>query len=230
MKEGPRRFPALLAVLGAATFFSGIALTYAELAPPLELSTSVAGRFQVFLTQQAALPVAEASKAEQIQECHEVAKSVFARAQPRGRRESLFEACNAIALETVSAAPTMAVAWAVAASTAVELGRVDAFNANLLASIKVAPQEQWLAKVRVDLIEDNFAIAGDALRAAETGQIKVLVQSRLGIGGMAQRYINEPDFRERVTSAVETLPADDQRRFLSEVGAAARAQGVRNAR
>ena len=216
------RVPVLTALFGAVLLFASAALTVQETSPFLATATSEAGRFQAFVAREAQLPVAENSRADIVSACYSLMRSIFARAQPTERRLGLIHACRELALATTASAPTVAIAWTVAAATAGELDDADNFNRELARSAGVAPHEQWIAELRVALTENYFALASEQTQIQEGIDIAILVQTRRGIRSLAARYVDDPGFRERVTRIVEALPPDEQTRFLREVQAAAR--------
>ena len=224
MGEAPSRVPALTALGGLVLAIASGLLAMQELGPPLAIATSPAGQFQAFASGEARLPVAEASRADLIGECYKLTRTLLARAQPTERRLRLLEACRTLALDTVAAAPTVGLAWTVAAAYSGELGDVAGFNQQLRQSWRGAPHEQWIAELRVALTEQYFASADTDIRGQEVSDLAILVQSQRGIKSLAKRYVDDLAFRERVTAVVETLPPADQVRFLHEVQAAARAE------
>lgn len=210
---------------GLVTLLLGAVLAYLEIAPFFALSTSEADRFRLFAQGELALPVAEVSRAELLGVCYTTAGSLYARAQPTVRRRSLLEACHDLAAGTTRDAPTLGLAWLIGASSSGELDRRNDFNHEILTSVVVAPREQWLAELRVDLVERYYTLANEAVIAAEVGDLKILLLSQRGISSIAQRYVDQPDFRERVADVVATLPAAAQRRFVDEVKRGAQALG-----
>jgi hypothetical protein len=207
--------------VGVGLFAVSAYLASAEVGPSVVLATSVAERFEEFSRGSAALPIAETSRERQIRECYSTNQTIYARAQSTTDRNASLRSCETMALSVVSRAPTVALGWSVAAAFAGELGDREAFNSDLAVSQEVAPYEQWLAEFRVALIEQDGSLASKALRSVEDHDLAILVKSNRGVASLAARYVEQPDFRERVTEIVEKLAVSDQNRFLAEVQSAA---------
>lgn len=221
MPERPTLVPAVMMSAAMVLVGSSVALAFAELAPLYELSTSDQERFELFSGPTVALPVAATSRADQVQSCYRLSAGIYARAQPTDRRERLLRGCVSMGMDAVASTPTMGIAWAIAGALSGELNDNSAFNRDFLNAHRVAPTEQWQAEFRVALIEDHFSLADEDLKRAEQEDLALLIQSERGIRSIAARWVDVPDFRDRVTSVAETLSATDQRRFLSEVQHAA---------
>src|SRR5690606_23161383 len=133
---------------------------------------------------------------------------------------SCLSKANAIARESVS----NGYAWFVGALMASRLGQDGAMQARLIRSYKAMPNDQWLAALRVNLVEDRLDEVGASLLAEHERALKLLVRSQRGIDSSARRWIGDEDFRERILALVETLPERDQERFVGRVAALARAR------
>jgi hypothetical protein len=197
---------------------------YAEVAPYLD---SVAGPAQRLADLAAGLPlpVSEASRAALVRECYAIATSTLGRAQPTTRRVALLQSCRSMADEIWAAAPSVGLVPTLSAEFSADLHDKGRFNADLARSFLAAPNEQWLAEVRVQVVEANFDLASAATIDLERKDLSVLVRSRRGIASIARRYIEHPEFRERVTAVVENLSEADQARFVAEVKRAASEAG-----
>jgi tRNA U55 pseudouridine synthase TruB len=129
-----------------------------------------------------------------------------------------FEKANAI----TATMPTNSFAWLVAAVAAEALDDHAGMNAALVHSQRTGPREQWITELRVRLAEDNYARLDDNTRKVNEMDLAVLADSYRGVRTIASRYVNDADFRERITTVVSALPADVQKRFLWSVKKAAR--------
>jgi len=157
-----------------------------------------------------------------LNDCLEAIAGPTGMAQPSGRRIKMLNNCQSLAEKAAGSNPTFALAWYIAAYSSAELKQYDLFNFQLAAAQKTAPNEQWLATLRVSLAEDNMQRLSAEARAGNDADLKLLVQSRLGVAAIAARYVAHKEFRERITSIVETLGNAEQRRFVNYVRAAAR--------
>jgi hypothetical protein len=81
----------------------------------------------------------------------------------------------------------------------------------------LAPQELWIALRRNDMVQPVEGILTAAEYRGQNADFAVMAQSRVGVRFLAARYLGEPAFRERITAVVETLPPEEQRRFLRNI-------------
>lgn len=125
--------------------------------------------------------------------------------------------CAARASEIVAATPTDSFAWLVRAAASVRLLAKDEFNAALRQSQLTGPNEQWIARFRVNLAETYFPQLSAETVKSEAADLKLLASSERGVKLIAKRYVSNPDFRARITAIVETMPPDRQLAFLGNV-------------
>lgn len=164
------------------------------------------------------------SQNAQLLDCFEALSGPVGMAQPTSRRETVINRCQDVALGTSRGAAGSGFSWYIAAHTAAELGQYSSFNQYLKNSQTLGPNEQWLAELRVSLGERHLEQMDRELKAGHAEDLKLLVQSGRGVASIAARYISHTQFRARITDIVETLPPNDQRRFISFVRAAAQNQ------
>ncbi|CAN7280640.1 hypothetical protein LJR255_001330 [Pararhizobium sp. LjRoot255] len=125
--------------------------------------------------------------------------------------------CGGRALQIVSVTPTDSFAWLVRAAASVRLLASDEFNAALRQSQLTGPNEQWIARFRVELAETYFPRLSAETVKTEAADLKLLASSERGVKLIAKRYVSNPDFRARITAIVETMPPDRQIAFLGNV-------------
>jgi len=154
--------------------------------------------------------------------CYDAITGVYGRAQPTSRREAVGANCLKQADAITHAMPTHSFAWFVGALAALQLDQAAGFTDRLRQSQVTGPTEQWIAELRVGLAEDHFDLLPDDVRERNDRDLGLLVVSDRGIASIAQRYVDDPAFRERITVIVERLPERDQQRFVSTIEAAAR--------
>jgi hypothetical protein len=136
--------------------------------------------------------------------------------------------CRLIADKVLGRSPTMSFAWAVRAAADGVLGDFSSMNRDLVASWRTGPNEQWVAEHRSNTAETYFSnLDAEASRAHEQ-DLAILVLSNSGIASIAQRYMNQPDFRERITEIVSKMSDTDQRRFVGSVRRAVQNRTPRN--
>ena len=132
-------------------------------------------------------------------------------------RAAIPQVCLTMADAITQAAPAASYAWYVGAAAAVATGDTAGFNHRLLRSQLTGANEQWIAEVRAALAEEHFAALTQDVTAQHALDLRMLVLSARGIRSIALNYAINPAFRDRIIAIVETLPANDQRRFLSQV-------------
>lgn len=154
--------------------------------------------------------------------CVRTITSIYARLQPAARKAEVNGHCLEAADAAVQVNPSSSYAWYVGALTSALTGDIAGMNMRLLRSQQTGPSEQWIAELRVPLAEDHLGDLTPDVRANHDRDLGMLVASTRGISSIADRYVRQADFRERITAIVETMPEDDQRRFVSRVGSSAR--------
>ena len=153
--------------------------------------------------------------------CVRTISSLYGRLQPSVRKAAVNSNCLKAADAIVKQSPSSSYAWYVGALTSQLTHDTAGMNARLLQSQQTGPTEQWIAELRVSLAEDHLADLTPEVRANHDRDLSMLVATVRGIASIAERYIGQADFRDRITAIVETMPEDDQRRFVSQVGAEA---------
>ena len=138
-------------------------------------------------------------------------------AAPEERRARVLAHCQAQVAHAARRAPTDGYVPLMQAVLDRQNGAVIEMLANVDRSRALAPQELWLASLRNAMIEpfESFLTAEEFL--GQNADFAVMAQSRSGVRVLASRYLAQPAFRERITSIVETLSPDEQRRFLRDI-------------
>ncbi len=150
-------------------------------------------------------------------DCHYGLTSVRALAQPKARIEGLAGRCRTVATTSVQGMPTHSFAWLVLAEASAWMGDMPAMRRAYLMSGATGRNEQWMAEMRVELAENHFATVDSEMRKQHEQDLAMLVRSTRGIFAIARRYLDSPDFHDRIVRIVETLPASQQERFLSAI-------------
>jgi hypothetical protein len=125
--------------------------------------------------------------------------------------------CSDRAADVVATTPTDSFAWLVRAAASALLLAKDDLNVSLQNSQLTGPNEQWIARFRVNLAESNLTHLTARTLEAEKADLRLLVSSEKGVLLIAKRYISNPDFRSRITAIVEQMPQDRQIVFLRTV-------------
>jgi hypothetical protein len=141
--------------------------------------------------------------------------------QGAATRDAILSHCEGELARAEQYAPADGFIWWVRAALAAERNDVEAIFTALQRSRETAPYELWIALRRERIAQRLEALQSPADRAGHDADLLVLARSRRGVQRLATRYLNDTDFRERITALVETLPVEDQRRFLANVRSAA---------
>lgn len=156
-----------------------------------------------------------------VDNCYDALTSIYGIVQPTIKSRAVASNCLAQADAVTQAMPTHSFAWFVGALAALRLEDPSGFADRLRQSQLTGPREQWIAELRVGLAEDNFDLLPSDVRELNDRDLGLLVVSDRGIASIAQRYVRDEAFRERITSIVEQLSEHDQQRFVNSVGIAA---------
>jgi hypothetical protein len=153
--------------------------------------------------------------------CVEAIAGLYGRMQAGGRRDAVLGHCRREADAIADEVPGYAYAHYVGALAAARLGDMAGFNQRVLSAQVTGANEQWVAELRADLVEDHLSAASTEVSRRHEADLRLLVASGRGIASISKRYVRQPDFRERITRIVEAMPEADQARFVSTVGRAA---------
>jgi hypothetical protein len=205
---------AMLACAGAVTAFDELGVFRVGGITP-------ASRFAALAADHYRPAASTLSKTLLLETCAEAISSTYGRLQRAEARHAVAENCLKQADAITAAAPSLSYGWYVGAMAAARLGDQAGFNARLLRSQITGPAEQWIVEQRAGLVEDNFAVADAEVRTRHDGDLRLLVTSVRGIASISGRYVREPEFRERITAIVETMPEADQARFVTQVRSSA---------
>lgn len=103
-------------------------------------------------------------------------------------------------------------------------GQVEQMLTAVARARALAPNEMWQAELRYRLVQPFEWIMTPAEYEGQNADLRVMVQSRNGMRLLARRYLQDRNFRARITGIVETLSDEDQRRFLYNIRVAAEAE------
>jgi hypothetical protein len=206
----------LLLSLGSMLLAFGSAYAlFAESGPYLFAGSGLKQRIEVLAEGQFYPGLSRPAHDLILDDCVAVASSLYGLTMPTERRNAALNTCSSAATGFAAASPTYAYAHYVEALLAAERGDSSTLNAALGASRDLAPTEQWLAELRVKLAEDHLKQLQPAAIAGHEADLALLVISQRGIRVIARRYAALAGFRERITAIVETLPPEQQRRFVA---------------
>ncbi|WP_137152288.1 hypothetical protein [Devosia sp. FKR38] len=132
-------------------------------------------------------------------------------------RSQLAPSCRTIAQRAVAASPTNSFAYFVQAAAAAALDDKVAYNQSLQLSYLTGRNEEWIAEWRLLLVERQGDRTNADLATYHDDDIRLMIRSFRGISTIAAYFVSREDFRDRVTTLLDSLPPADQSRFLSYV-------------
>lgn len=139
--------------------------------------------------------------------------------------ERLLPLCRNIAANVAGRSPAMSLAWIVLAAAAARSDDMTTFNDSLVRSQLTAPNEGWLADLRLRQADAHLADLSDEAVAGYEGDLRVLTFDPYQIWTLARRYIADEPFRARMQVALETTPTVVQARFLDYVSQVLASEG-----
>ncbi len=166
----------------------------------------------------AALPLSTLSQRNLLAECHRAFTDVLnvnLVLAPAGERQAAAGRCLQWAGQATTETANFSFAWYVMALAAAEQGEWEQFNQALIRSRQSGPFEQWIAEYRVDLAESNYHKLTREALAEHDSDLAVLVASSQGVRSIADRYVADPRFRDRIANILDKEPIELQQRFLT---------------
>ncbi len=210
-----RPYPALafsLVLIGAA-----VPTLLGELRPVFSNGHSQSTRMDVLLAGELSIGTSLDARKRALNTCQDTLRDEASWSRGGDARLAMVRACEDAARRILAQSPTDGFAWLIVAEGAVQTGRADEMFEALARSRATAPNELWIAARRVRLGEPMLAWMDDAARAGHDADLLVVARTPRGARSLARRYVGEPAFRARLVALVETLPEQDQIRFLRNV-------------
>lgn len=195
----------------------GAYLAYSEARSYLAGGVLPHERFDALSARAEVIGFSNASKKLVLDNCFEGIVGIYARTRDRTRRAIIAAECLSVADAVVATTPVYSYAWYVGALAAAQVRDADGLATRLRQSQVTGPTEQWIAELRVGLVEDHRVELPPDVLALNDKDLAILVLSSRGIASIAARYVRDPSFRDRITTITETLPPQDQQRFLDQV-------------
>lgn len=152
-----------------------------------------------------------------LNDCLEAIAGPTGLAQPTNRRNNMLENCRYNALNSTKSMPTFALAWYIAAFTSAELKLYDDFNSEIIAAQITAPNERWLAHLRVKLALENYDFLSEKAQISNSKDIRLIANSNKGMNLLASEYVEQTELREIIMNIIETLSEEEQNRFVNNV-------------
>lgn len=201
----------------AALIFALVAawLTWLEATPFTRGSANAETSYARLIDGDVGWGLSTYSKELVLGDCYRGMTSVHGRVQPTARKAAFLEACSAIAERFASSAPSFSYAWLVAAAAKVGLGNEAEANEHFLMAEGTAPNEFWLAHLRLVLFIRNIAAFSEHSRAAFERDIQVHLGTDTGTRRLVSTMFAMPDLKPHVVRVAERLPENVQWRLIS---------------
>ncbi|KQV44417.1 MULTISPECIES: hypothetical protein [unclassified Rhizobium] len=211
----------LLAMLASAYALSK------ELSPFLALPVEEAANAEAYASEDFGVGLSSYSREMVMKSCFRIVLGYTDLQLLYEPARNVVDKCRLRAAEVVERTPSDSFAWLVRAASSIRLVKVEEFNAALRNSQKTGPNEQWIARERIELAENFYGRTDDATKTTHETDLALMASSYRGVKVIARRYVSDPNFRARITTVVEKLPAERQRLFVGNVKKAM--QEIRNA-
>lgn len=157
-----------------------------------------------------------------VEVCFEVTTSLYARLKSSVERQVVVQTCDQQIEKILESNPTNGLAWFAKALVGHLQDDERALNKGLTMSRQVAPYENWIAELRVDLSEDARASLSIQNLHGNDEDLLRLVNSWRGIQAITARFEKDLLFRERVIGLVEELDEITQAQFIRAIRTRAR--------
>jgi hypothetical protein len=201
-------------VASLAVLSAGVAGVIGELSPYFTAGANADQRITALASYAYRPGASTTSKSLILDDCHAVTNSLLGLAQPTERRDALVTACIDYATAFVTESPVNSRGWLTSAEMAANLDDADAFNRGLAMSRLTGPASNWLADDRLQLSRKRIGWLDADNQAGLAADIRLLMLSDSGVRFLAELYDGDPEFREQITSVVETVDEARQQRFL----------------
>lgn len=207
----------LLALLAAFIAASAAATAALELAPLLNGGETDRARFDRLAAGKMVAAPSSYAKAVTLEDCLGAMTSIYGRVQPHERLVGVLDTCREMARRVAATDPAHGLAWHVMATASAGLGDGPALNSEFVRAVTVAPNEMWLASLRIDLARESLDSLDGLSRLRLTGDLQVMAETHAGRTWLAARYVADPAFRSLAAKALDTLADDRKRSFLDAV-------------
>lgn len=210
----------IVAIVGAALLLAGGWVMYQEASPILRGGETPLERIVLLGSEPGPVGLSPLSQRGSLMDCEQTMRSdrsLAIRYQPEGTMAAAGDTCRQIAQTISLRNPANSLAWLVEAQVAIADDDTVAFNKALARSWATAPNELWLARMRLDQGEAHIEALDPTQRARQLQDLVVVGSDDAQVHDMANLYLSDPGFRPRMDQALEVMQAADQRMFLTIV-------------
>jgi hypothetical protein len=144
-------------------------------------------------------------------------QSIQMQFQTQEAQQHIANVCAELGARLSASNPSDPLAWLVVAAAAAHGNDLAKFNLGLERSQIVAPNEGWIASLRVDWAGKYAEALSPAASAGYDHDLANVAASYSAYWMLAGRYVDEPAFRQRMTTVLQTMPPESQAHFLGGV-------------
>lgn len=167
-------------------------------------------------------PTSFRARVEQMSLCSRLPQGILANLLSNGTRDRFAQSCLTRADDILQDTPGLSVAHLAKATAEVELDQPAEAAKNLILSQATAPNEGWLALLRLRIALDLAEAGHDAVLGAAATDILVLLHDHQRLASLAAEFDKRDSQRDWMTSVIEQAPGDRQAAFLSAMRKRAR--------
>jgi hypothetical protein len=210
-----KQFSVLLAGIGLAAM--GAWCMFFESAPVFRGGTEAYSRLAAMKDGSAPIGISLLSQNEALKDCQEVLTSLDSgrgQVQPPELRDRVVPLCKDVATGVIQGSRANSRAELVLALVAEREGDWAALDLHLRQSQALSASAVWLVLPRVTLAERHLEFLSPDGVARHNHDLAMLTASPAGVFRLASLYADQVEIRERIQAVLETVPPQDQERFL----------------
>ncbi|MBE7731958.1 hypothetical protein [Devosia faecipullorum] len=207
----------VLIIVGLVLCLGGLLTMQLEFKPFLASESPVEWRVQEIAAGRIDYGLSTSSRELALADCRRATLSLEVRLQPSAIRSSVYSNCLALSDSFAAIQPTLSIAWLTGAIAAAQMRDWPAFNSRMLRSLRSAPNEQWVAEMRISLFEQYYDQLTDDLRAGNRADMLLLTDNDAGLLKLARIFVASPTSQDRIASVIATRPEVTREKFERRV-------------
>jgi len=207
----------VLITFGALLAIGGAVAMRLELTPYTTNRDTDSSRLLELANAGTGYGLSDSSRQAPLTDCRENMLSLMARLQTSHVRNSLYQNCLAVSDKLGAEQPTLSIAWLTGAIAAAQMNDSDGFNLRMARSMRAGRVEQWIAEMRIPIVENYFVWLTDEVRAGNAADMLLLTENDGGLLTLARIYVKSPSSRERITAVIEPTSEVIREKFARRV-------------
>lgn len=203
----------VMATVGLALFLGGLVAMQVELTPFLSTDGSVQWRIQEIAAGRTDYGLSTSSREMALADCRRATLSLEVRLQPSATRSAVYSNCLALSDGFAAIQPTLSVAWLTGAVAAAQLEDWQGFTLRMSKSLLSAPNEQWVAEMRISIAEKYYDHLTEVLRVGNEADMVLLTDDDAGLLSLARVFVAYPPSQDRIMALIRTRDEFIQQKF-----------------